>query len=257
MPRDRLNNPPLVEAILEVRWALQKQSQGVETDPNYKLLVGRLYDKVAAAYPHHEPLPQASMPDELLHHVVQHRFRSKEGEWPLIQIGPGIVTLNDTNKYDWPDFKNRGRQLVEQLFETYPHAKETLLITHLQLKYIDAIPFDYAVSDILQFIRDNLGIQMQFPKKFFDGTGIASRASALNALYSFPLEKPLGTLNVHLGSGLHDGAKIVLWETIVQSDNEQIVPMPESFTAWYEAAHTLADDMFFKLIEGPLLERFR
>lgn len=95
MRPEKLTHPPLVEAILEVRWQLQEQVPGVAVDPKYKLLVGRLYDRLSRDYPFHEPLPTASMPDEMLGYVVQHRFRAAEGVWPLVQVGPGLVTLND------------------------------------------------------------------------------------------------------------------------------------------------------------------
>ena len=96
MRPEKLTHPPLIEAILEVRWQLQQQAPGVAVDPKYKLLVGRLYDRLSRDYPFYEPLPTASMPDEMLGYVVQHRFRTADGAWPLVQVGPGLVTLNDT-----------------------------------------------------------------------------------------------------------------------------------------------------------------
>ena len=65
MIRKVLKNKPLAEAIFELRWELQEPAQGMKVDPHYKILIGVMYDKV-------------------------------EDEWPLIKIGPGIITLNDT-----------------------------------------------------------------------------------------------------------------------------------------------------------------
>ena len=78
MPSQQLSKAPLVEAILEINWKLIEQLPGVAVDPKYKVLVGRLYDRLEPTYSFHEPLPTASMPDEMLGHVVQHRFRSAE-----------------------------------------------------------------------------------------------------------------------------------------------------------------------------------
>lgn len=83
--REILKNKPLVEAIFELRWDLQEPVPGIKIDPHYKLLIGRLYDKLNDEYPYHEQLPIAAMPDEILGHVVQHRFRRNKDEWPLIQ----------------------------------------------------------------------------------------------------------------------------------------------------------------------------
>lgn len=90
MPSKVLKNKPLVEAILEVKWALTSPTPGVQIDPHYKILLGRLYDKVCEQYPEHEQLPTATVPDEIVGHTVQHRFRYAPNDWPLIQVGPGI-----------------------------------------------------------------------------------------------------------------------------------------------------------------------
>lgn len=87
MMRKILKNKPLVEAIFELRWNLQEPSPGMRVDPHYKLLIGRLYDKLNDEYPFHEQLPTATMPDEIAGYVVRHRFRKDKDKWPLIQIG--------------------------------------------------------------------------------------------------------------------------------------------------------------------------
>jgi len=75
MPGKDLKNKPLVEAILEVKWELQRLAPGVEIDAHYKIFLGRLFDRVSSVYPEHEQLPTATIPDEIVGQVVQHRFR--------------------------------------------------------------------------------------------------------------------------------------------------------------------------------------
>ena len=58
MPGKDLKNKPLIEAILEVKWALTSSGPGVQIDPHYKILLGRLYYKVQEDYPEHEQLPK-------------------------------------------------------------------------------------------------------------------------------------------------------------------------------------------------------
>jgi len=65
-----LKNKPLAEAIFELRWELQELASGMKIDPHYKIIVGRIYDKVSNEYPFHEQLPTASMPDEITGYVV-------------------------------------------------------------------------------------------------------------------------------------------------------------------------------------------
>ena len=81
MSSKNLKNKPLVEAILEVKWKLQSSVPNLQLDPHYKLLLGRLYDRVSEEYPEHEQLPTATMPDEIAGYMVQHRFRHAANEW--------------------------------------------------------------------------------------------------------------------------------------------------------------------------------
>ncbi|MFQ6057112.1 MAG: TIGR04255 family protein, partial [Methanosarcinales archaeon] len=143
MGRKILKNKPLVEVIFELRWELHEPAQGMKIDPHYKILIGRMYDRVKDEYPFHEQLPTATMPDEIAGYVVQHRFRKDKDKWPLIQIGPGIVTFNDTEGYIWEDFEKRVCYLLDTLFEAYPDAENNLKPNGLLLRYIDAVDFNY------------------------------------------------------------------------------------------------------------------
>ena len=68
MSRKDLKNKPLVEAILEIRWHLVQPPVTVQgpaqmmlpaADPHYRLLLGRLFDRLQKEYPVHEQLPTA------------------------------------------------------------------------------------------------------------------------------------------------------------------------------------------------------
>lgn len=254
----KLTNPPLVEAILEIRWKLDEVQPGLLADPKYKILVGRLYDRLAKDYPAHEPLPTASMPDEMLPYAVQHRFRVEKGKWPLVQVGPGIVTLNDTQNYSWDgDFEIRAHQLIGTLFDTYPNSSELLHITGIQLRYIDAIEFDFLNENILAFISDKLKINLAFPDEFFMDAPIGNLPSALNTLFSFPITNPIGTLSLRFATGKHNQNDALIWETVVNSQETQLPEIPTSFDNWLGSAHDLTHNMFIKLIQGDLEEVFK
>ena len=113
-----LSNKPLVEAIFELKWKLKKSENGGQIDPNYKILVGMLYDRLKRNYPQLEALPASDMPDEMVPHVVQNRFRVGKGKWPLVQIGPGILTVNDTGNYTWenvPKLNSKNNKYITKL----------------------------------------------------------------------------------------------------------------------------------------------
>ena len=92
-----LKHKPLVEAILELKWREAPEAEMIRY-PYYGVLVGRLSDRVEEEYPFQERLPTADLPELIAGQmqVATHRFRSAANEWPLIQIGPGVMTFNET-----------------------------------------------------------------------------------------------------------------------------------------------------------------
>jgi len=255
MTKKSLKNKPLVEAIFELRWELQGPAK---IDPHYKIVVGRIYDKVSNEYPFHEQLPTANMPDEIAGYVVQHRFRKGKDKWPLIQIGPGIITVNDTKEgYHWDDFEKRIIQSVNTLFEAYPDAKNNLEFNSVVLRYIDAIvPFDFEKENISNFLKEQMKTSINFYPKLFEGTGVKEQPLGFDLRASFVSTKPKGVVNLKFTRGKTKESDALIWETIVQSTPENVPKDQDEIAGWIKEAHDLIDDWFFKLIEGELLRRF-
>lgn len=256
MGRKILKNKPLVEAIFELRWELQEPAQGMKIDPHYKILIGRMYDRVKDEYPFHEQLPTATMPDEIAGYVVQHRFRKDKDKWPLIQIGPGIVTLNDTEGYIWEDFENRAYYLLDTLFEAYPDAENNLKPNGLLLRYIDAVDFNYEKEDIFTFLKDKLKVTIQMHGELFDETGVSNLPLGFDLKFSFPSAKPKGAVHLRFVRGKRKDIDALIWETHVQSIGDDAPKVKDEIRKWVVNAHELTDDWFFKMIEGELLRRF-
>lgn len=265
-PTQRLTNPPLLEAIVEIRWALKptlqvpninSQLSSLGTDPNYKILVSRFYDKVLPKYKAYEPLPTLNLPDEMVNYEAQHRFRIDKGGWPLVQIGPGVATLNDTTKYEWSDFETRAQQLVSWLFEAYPSSEQALKINSLSLRYIDAVPFNYEADNVFDFISTNLHTKIDFPKAIFDEVRISPQPIATHNIFRFKSTKPRGVLQLQFTRAKKDEQDILTWEIVVQSAEQDVPKMPTGFATWLREAHAVTHNLFFAMIEGPLLERLK
>ena len=250
-----LKNKPLVEAILEVKWELQKPASGIEVDPHYKILLGRLFDRVVSTYPEHEQLPTATIPDEIVGQVVQHRFRCRADTWPLIQVGPGILTLNDTTGYTWSDFRTRSLAVVDKLFEAHPKPSD-LNVDCLQLRFIDAVEFDYASENVFDFLESKMRVSIALPETLFLNSGIQDMPQQFNWRTSFRCERPAGNVIARFATGQKDGKRAVIWETVVESLGDDTPSMPEQFEDWIDTAHSIADGWFFNLIEGELERRF-
>jgi uncharacterized protein (TIGR04255 family) len=256
MKRKILKNKPLVEAIFELRWNLQEPAPGMKVDPHYKLLIGRLYDRLNDEYPFHEQLPAAAMPDEIAGYIVQHRFRKDKDKWPLIQIGPGIITVNDTEGYVWEDFEKRIIQAVNILFEVYPESRNDLKVNRLLLRYIDAIPSDFEKDDIFTFLKEQVKTEINLHRKLFEDTRVEKSPLGLDLRFSFASAEPKGAIHLRFFRGKKEDSDALIWETMVESVSEDVPKVQNEIADWVKEAHILTDDWFFKLIEGELSRRF-
>jgi len=256
MTRKILKNKPLIEAIFELRWELQEPYPGMKIDPHYKIIVGRIYDKVSQEYPFHEQLPTASMPDEIAGYVVQHRFRKGKDKWPLIQIGPGIITVNDTEGYLWEDFERRIIHALNTLIESYPDPENNLKFNNVVLRYIDGINFDFENENIFKFLKEQMKISINLPPNLFEGSGVKEQPLGFTIMASFASTKPKGAVHLKFFRGKLKESDALIWETMVQSASEDVPKGKDKIADWVIEAHNLTDDWFFKLIEGELLRRF-
>lgn len=251
-----LKNKPLVEALLELKWVLPPPSNsGIDGDPHYRLLLGRFSERVQNEYPIHEPLPTAQIPDAMVPHMVQHRFRTSQSAWPLIQMGPGIVTLNETAGYTWKGFKPRCERVVSSLFDAHP-AKNEFIIQEMTLRYIDAIEFDATKDNVFKFLDEKMRVKVSLPDNLFEKGHVQTHPNVFNWQASFPHNPLGGTITLRFGIGQHGGKPALVWETLVQTLKDGIPRMPGGFSEWLEKAHEITDDWFFKLIEGDLEKRF-
>ena len=264
MPRKDLKNKPLVEAILEIRWHLVQPPLNVQgpaqmmlpaVDPHYRLLLGRLFDRLQKAYPVHEQLPAATLPDEMLPQIVQHRFRAAKDDWPLVQVGPGVFTVNDTHGYTWTDFQKRAEDAVSQLYDAHPNVAE-FRIQSLVLRYVDAVEYNYRDENAFAFLRDKMKLGINLPDSLFQDTSVENRPQSFSWQAMFQCSNPRGKVHIGFATGQKEDKPAILWETTVQSAEDDLPIIPDGFPHWFEAAHEITDDWFFKLIEGELERRF-
>jgi uncharacterized protein (TIGR04255 family) len=259
MARQILTNKPLLEAIFELRWELAAVAgqKGLSTDPNYKILIGSLYERIRDQYPYHEQLPSATIPDEIAPYVVQHRFRKDQNGYPLVQIGPGVVTLNDTTGYVWEDFQNRISGLLKNIFSVYPRAETDLVINKVLLRYIDALDFDYDRGNVFSFLKDNMKLKIDVDKILFNGTGVNESPVGVDLRMAFPSTRPQGAVQLRFARGKKGSSDALIWETRLVTPEGNAPRTREGVVAWVQEAHSLTDDWFFKTISEELLARFR
>lgn len=242
----KLKNPPLIEAIFEVRWKLQ----GVNDELHYDMAVGRLFEALKEDFPYSESLPASQVPKEISRYAVRHRFRSKKDGWPLFQLGHGILTFNQTNDYTTSEeFIPMAANVLNCLFNAYPDLE----VCNLALRYIDAIDFDYDSEDVGEFLKSNMGIATQLPDELFGDT-VNKKAKNLSYVSSYCTSNPKGQVTLKINTGQKGGEKALIWEQLVQTLDNDVPEMPNDLETWLTNAHKITESWFFCLIEKLGLE---
>jgi uncharacterized protein (TIGR04255 family) len=162
--------------------------------------------------------------------------------------------LNDTENYTWVDFRQRSIKAYETLIAAYPRP-EKLKIISMDLRYIDAIEFDYSQNNIYHFMRDKLKIGITIPDNLFQGTNVSNTPNSFVCDSSFKTTRPDGTVRIRFSTGKVIDKLALVWETRIRSKN-QLPTNSTEFQVWIDSAHAITDDWFFKLIEGELEKRF-
>ncbi len=265
MPSRDLVNKPLVEAIMEIRWEMTAQPITVsvppapvlslQTDPHYRLLLARFSERIKNDYQFPISLPAAQFPDAMVPYIVQHQFRRLQDQWPLLQIGPGVMTLNDTSGYTWTNFHERCEKAVNELFAARP-GPDTFRIQDVVLRYINSEPFDFSTGNILDFLKNKMKLTFDLPSNFFVGNNIKKNPSEFNWQTSFLNENPKGTISLRFSSGKKNEQSALVWETLVHVSKPNLPQMPTQFHQLLENMHIITDDWFFKLIEGDLERKY-
>lgn len=232
----------LLESIFELRWELSGKPNRPPFDANYKILLGRFFDRAIKEYPYHNDLPSSNMPDEISANIIQHQFRIKKDKWPLIQLGQGIATLNDTNNYDWPDFKNRSEKLIDMLFDAYPDPKK-FKVSSLLLRYINGIEFNFDKEDSLEFLK-MMRCELQLKPEFFGITGAKDKINAFNFQFNYPIDTPKGVIKAAYAKGQIKGNDAIIWEIGIHSAKFDVPKDREAIVKWVDTAHEIPHKWF-------------
>lgn len=236
-----LEENSIQEAIFEIRWEFPREKEQKATQ-DYYIMIGRMYDMLNenGEYHFYEPLPSVSVPNQFAGYLVQHRFRVNKDEWPLIQMGPQIITVNDTTKYKWEkDFEPRANKAYEMLTKIYPEAEYKTRVNGLILRYINAIPFNFKRKTSLRFLKEEMKTTIKFNTKLFETTSIEKTPENFDCNFSFHTLEPKGSINFRFYRGKLRKADALIWETFVKSDSDDI-SRPLNIKQWLNNAHNLA-----------------
>jgi len=188
----------------------------------------------------------------IIPYVVQHRFRVGENRWPLTQIGPGILTLNDTENYNWEDFKLRIQKLLKVLEKVLNYTT----YERISLTYVNAVDFEYNKDNVLDFLKNNLGIEINVRDRLFKDGIVNRQPVGFDFKVDYPTLEPKGVITLHFEKGWVYNKESLIWSIIVATIGSNVAQSSDEILKWVEKAHELAENWFFTLLDQDFLRRF-
>lgn len=252
-----LLHPPLVEVIFELRYELEviQENQRMK-DHSYPVMYGRIFERLRKELPIVEDLPSSDAHPETAPFAPRHRIRKGKDAYPLVQIGPGVITVNGDKNYSWDNFYPLVLRVIESVIDLYPHESFPLNFIKAELRYVNGIRFDISKESPLSFLAQKLHLHLEPDPDLYERVPIQERPNGLSLNISYPLEEPMGSLAIAATLGQLDSKPAVILQTLVQSFGELVPSDEEGFSFWLEKAHVSASNCFQTLCGGDLMQRF-
>lgn len=251
-----LKNAPILEAIFEMRWELpQIPNTQVRRDPAYPLLYGRMFDRFKKEYTVTEDLPSVQVHPDQSPYVVRHRMCKKKNEWPLVQIGPGIITVNESKGYCWDQFRHEIVRIFEAFTDFYPASTFELNILKTELRFVNGVEIKEG-EDPAKFFQEKMNIRVELAPNLFKKNKMKETLQGLTLNAGFLIEEPVGQAFLGLGSGAMDDKPAIIQQMLFQSVGESAPQDLGSLDPWLDSMHTVAKNWFEALFGGELLAKF-
>lgn len=232
----KLLKAPLQEVILEVKWQLQPDVQlGLLVDSEFAFALGRFQSTIEKNFPLRISRHPEGMPMHLLSYQPAYQFRKSADEWPVIQLGPGFLTINDTEKtYTWDEnFFPLIKQTIADLAQAY---KNEIKFRAFSLRYIDAVlTKDYPQSDFHSFFQAN--INFDFSNSFHPNGKLEGFS-----FDQFFASDGGSNLQVSFSSGLSkENMPMFIWQIAVHKEDNYSI---ESLLSSISDAHQTSSSKF-------------
>lgn len=179
--------------------------------------------------------------------TVQHQFWTGELTWPVVQLGPGILSVNNTEaNYIWTETFHPHILWALDVLET-SYEKE-FVFKSAALRYIDAVDLDESLSDLRHFVAENLRTQLSNDYKV---PGILKN---LNIVQSYEIEDgSVLNLQIHNGVNQSNGKNSLIWITEVQKSGNLF---KKDLKHWLGMAHDITSDTFVNMLNPDFYDSF-
>jgi uncharacterized protein (TIGR04255 family) len=244
MANKKLKTAPLREAIFELFWDSPVDSSGLKLDKELELSLGKFQLNVASRFPVYKRTlpPEASI---RVYGVPLHQFWSGEVIWPVIQLGPGILTINETEKnYDWEETYRPNILFMIDAFKKSYNVLPTF--NRASLKYIDSVDIP-DTKNLQNFINENLltGIENRYK--------VPGSLSALNLNQVFDIDDAKISVNIQTAVNNVTGSPAIVWITsIIRTGKIK----ENELTSWIDKAHQTTSDLFVEMLNPDFYASF-
>lgn len=242
---EKLPNSPLQEVVFELLWELETSEVGLPSDSDFELSVGIFAEKIKHKLPHTvkkgiDPFPGIHIS---FYPYPKYQFWKAPGVWPVVQIGHGILVVNDVEKnYTWKSFKTNIDSAIDALHLAF---KNRLRIMGVRLKYIDA--FDIGSEDTLIFINENFNISVE---NNFDNE---RTPQSINIVQRFNYDE-LGSLDMSISSAMKEpGMPSILWQSVLSKESPILKP---DLNSWLDKVHAILSNNFKTFVKPHFYASF-
>lgn len=237
----KLPKSPLQEVIFELHWDMDYQTNGVKVDAGFDLAQGVFSNLIELKF----PIRKRNLPEQIqIAGVPVHQFWKGENVWPVVQLGQGILAINDTEKnYNWEEtFYPLIKDSIKILIEAY---KGKISFRRISLRYIDAI--ELGEEDLLKFVNSNFEINI--------GSNFEAPGELSDIAFSHGYKlKDESSLNLLINSGISDkGTRSLLWQSSVHLENSFT---EEEVLTWTNEKHKVVSSLFKNTITKDFYEKF-
>jgi uncharacterized protein (TIGR04255 family) len=238
----KLPNAPLQEVIFELLWEIGRDEKGFPFDEDFNFAKGVFADITKHDFPFRNNT--AFDANQLRFYPVPiHQFWRAENSWPVLQIGHGMLVVNDIEaNYTWDNFKKLIHQAIDYLLKSW---QKKLSFLSVRLKYIDA--YEIGETNKLKFINDNMRLSLQ--NDFRPNDEVIN----LNLNQTFKLNQN-NFLEVVLASGVSpDNKPAIIWQSNVYFEGKM---NQEQLLQWLDYAHEVASNHFKQFITKDFYDKF-
>jgi uncharacterized protein (TIGR04255 family) len=244
-----LANSPLQEVIFEVKWELDFDIHtNTFVDNYYQFALGKFQQLNSNQFPVVKPKFPIEIPFQVLNYQTVFQFWNQEKKWPVLQLGPGILTVNDTEaNYEWETvYFPLIKLALGNLEKAYDNE---LKYIEFSLRYIDVVKVgDYGFSDWGSFFEKNINFMFQ------------NNFNTRGDIESFKLDQSFnlgenGVLKISFSNGKSDKMdEIFIWQTEVSCKK---VIDKKGLLEWVNFAHGETSSIFKEICKKEFYASFR